>query len=165
VVAGHRHRCRALISQGDQSERHFQAALATHGLTELPLELARTQLLYGQWLRRARRRADARPHLRRALETFERLGAHPWADQARAELRASGQSARRRDPSTRGQLTPQELQITRLASQGLTNQEIASQLFLSPHTVSYHLHQIYIKLGIASRADLDQLDRDDGDGG
>jgi DNA-binding CsgD family transcriptional regulator len=135
------HRCRALISHGDQAERHFQAALATDGLAELPFELARTQLLYGQWLRRARRRADARPQLRWALETFERLGASPWADQARGELRASGQSARRRDPSTRGQLTPQELQIARLASHGLTNQQIAAQLFLSPHTVSYHLHQ------------------------
>ena len=83
-------RCRALISQDDQAERQFQAALATDGLAELPLELARTQLLYGQWLRRARRRADARPHLRRALETFERLGASSWAEQAQAELRASG---------------------------------------------------------------------------
>jgi hypothetical protein len=100
------HRCRALISHRDQAERHFQAALATHGLAELPFELARTQLLYGQWLRRARRRADTRPQLRRALETFERLGASSWAEQARAELRASGQSARRRDPGTHGQLTP-----------------------------------------------------------
>jgi DNA-binding CsgD family transcriptional regulator len=158
------HRCRALLSHDDQAERHLQAALATDGLAELPFELAHTQLLYGQWLRRARRRADARPQLHRALETFERLGASPWADQARAELRASGQSARRREASTRDQLTPQELQIARLASQGLTNQQIAAQLFLSPHTVSYHLHQIYTKLGIASRADLDQLDLDHGEG-
>jgi DNA-binding CsgD family transcriptional regulator len=156
------HRCRALVTPGPAAEGHYQAALAVHGVHGLPLELARTQLLYGRWLRRARRRADARPHLRAALELFERLGATPWAEQARTELRASGQTARSRDPSTRGRLTAQELRIARLAQQRLTNREIAARLFLSFHTVSYHLHQIYTKLGIASRADLRQLDLDDG---
>lgn len=155
-------RSRALITAGPAAEGHFRAALAVDGIQGLPLERARTQLLYGQWLRRARRRADARPHLRIALETFERLGATPWAEQARTELRASGQTARKRNPSTRQQLTPQELQIARLAQQRLTNHEIAARLFLSFHTVSYHLHKIYAKLGIASRVDLRQLDLDNG---
>ncbi len=154
-------RCRALISQGAQAERHFQAALAVGGLGELPLDLARTELLFGEWLRRARRRADARTHLRTALELFERLGATPWAERARAELRASGETVRKRDPSTHEQLTPQELQVARLAAQGLRNREIAARLFLSPHTVSYHLHKVFSKLGIAYRADLRGHDLDD----
>jgi DNA-binding CsgD family transcriptional regulator len=155
-------RCRALLTQGPEAEQHFQAALATDGIAQLPPELARTELLYGEWLRRARRRADARTHLRAALETFTQLGAAPWIERAAAELRASGETARRRDPSTVHQLTPQELQIASLAAEGRTNQEIASRLFLSPHAISYHLHNIYTKLGIASRADLRQVDLDDG---
>jgi hypothetical protein len=99
-------RCRALVSQGEAAERSFQAALATDGLADLPQELARTELLYGEWLRRERRKADARAHLRTALALFERLGATPWAERARNELRASGQTARRRDPGIREQLTP-----------------------------------------------------------
>jgi DNA-binding CsgD family transcriptional regulator/tetratricopeptide (TPR) repeat protein len=155
------HCCRALISQGDQAERHFQAALTTDGIGELPLELARTELLYGEWLRRARRRADARKHLRTALGLFERLGATPWVEQARVELRASGQTARKRDSSTRVQLTPQERQISHLAGQGMTNQQIAARLFLSRHTVSYHLRKVFSKLGIVSRADPRLADPDD----
>jgi DNA-binding CsgD family transcriptional regulator len=97
---------------------------------------------------------------------FERLGARPWTERVRAELRASGQTARRRDPSTRQQLTPQELQVVLLAGRGLTNQQIAEQLYVSRHTVGYHLHKVYAKLGITSRADLRQLDQNDGhDGG
>jgi DNA-binding CsgD family transcriptional regulator len=99
-------------------------------------------------------RADARTHLRAALEEFERLGAAPWADRARSELRASGQTARKRDSSTQQQLTPQERQVARLASQGLSNQQIADQLFVSRHTVGYHLHKVYTKLDITSRAEL-----------
>jgi DNA-binding CsgD family transcriptional regulator/tetratricopeptide (TPR) repeat protein len=158
------HRCRALVSQGE-AERHFQAALATEGIDRLPQELARTELLYGEWLRRVRRRADARGHLRSALEAFERLDAVPWAERARSELRASGETARRRDPSTRQQLTPQELQVARLAVEGLSNREIATRLFVSRHTVGYHLHNVYAKLGIASRVDLRELDQGDGHGG
>jgi DNA-binding CsgD family transcriptional regulator len=142
------------------------AARATDGLAELPQELGRTELLYGEWLRRRRRKADARVHLRTALALFERLGARPWTERVRAELRASGQTARRRDPSTRQQLTPQELQVVLLAGRGLTNQQIAEQLYVSRHTVGYHLHKVYAKLGITSRADLRQLDQNDGhDGG
>jgi ATP/maltotriose-dependent transcriptional regulator MalT len=154
-------RCRALVSDDQDGERHFAAALATDGIGELPFELARTELLYGEWLRRARRRADARPHLRAALEGFERLDAAPWAERARAELRASGETARKRDPSTLQQLTPQERQVTRLAAQGLTNRQIAEQLFVSRHTVGYHLHKLYAKLGITSRAELHLLDLGD----
>ena len=155
------HRCRALISGDGIAERHYQAALATDGIGELPLELARTELLYGEWLLRSRRRAEARSHLRTALETFERLEARPWAERTRAELRASGESARSRDPAALRQLTPRELQVARLAARGLTNRLIAARLFLSAHTVGYHLHKVYAKLGITSRATLSQFDLDD----
>jgi DNA-binding CsgD family transcriptional regulator len=131
------------------------------GLGALPFELARTELVYGEWLRRARRRADARSHLRAALEAFERLGAAPWAARARAELRASGETAPTRDPSSLTQLTPQERQVARLAAQGLANQRIAERLFVSRHTVGYHLHKVYAELNITSRAELGQLDLDD----
>jgi DNA-binding CsgD family transcriptional regulator len=157
-------RCRALVSEGEEAERHYRAALATDGLEGLPYELARTELLYGEWLRRGRRRADARVHLHAAMALFTRLGATPWGERARGELRASGETARKRDPSTSQQLTPQELQVARLASQGLSNQEIAERLFVSRHTVGYHLHKVYAKLGIASRAHLRRLDLNGGRG-
>jgi DNA-binding CsgD family transcriptional regulator len=156
-------RCRALISQGEDAERHYQAALGTQGIASQPLAQARTELAYGQWLRRGHRRVEARPHLRAALELFEQLGATPRAEQARTELRASGETARRRDPSTEQQLTPQERQVARLAGQGLSNQQIADRLFVSRHTVGYHLHKAYAKLNITSRAELGQLDLDDDD--
>ena len=101
-----------------------------------------------------RRRIDARRHLRAALAAFEQHSAAPWADRARGELRASGESARKRDPSTRDQLTPQELNIAGLAADGLTNAEIGAQLFLSPRTIDYHLRKVFAKLEIVSRADL-----------
>ena len=153
-VRGIIHRCRALLSEGDDAERHFRAALAREGPVQRPFERARTELLYGEWLRRGRRRFEARTHLRTALELFERLGAVPWLDRARSELLATGETARKRDLGAFFQLTPQELQIARLARRGLTNREIAAQLFLSSHTVSYHLHKIFRKLGISSRAEL-----------
>ena len=114
----------------------------------------RTQLLYGENLRRRRRRADARKYLRSAHETFERLGATPWAEQAGAELLATGETARKRDVSTADQLTPQELQIARFVSEGETNRSIATLMFLSPRTVDYHLRKIFMKLGLSSRAEL-----------
>jgi DNA-binding CsgD family transcriptional regulator len=155
-------RCRALITEGDGAERHFLAALATDGLGERPFQLARTELAYGEWLRRVRRRADARSRLRSALSLFERLEATPWAEQARTELRATGETARKRDVSTPRELTPQERHIASLAAEGLTNQQIADRLFLSRYTVSYHLHKVFTKLGIASRVELRQLGLDDG---
>jgi DNA-binding NarL/FixJ family response regulator len=114
-------------------------------------------LLYGEALRRARRRAEAREHLRAAFTTFGQLGASPWAERARTELRASGETARQRDPSTLDQLTPQELQIVRFVGQGATNRDVAAQLFLSPRTIDYHLRQVFTKLGISSRAELIRL--------
>src|SRR5262249_4401563 len=119
-----------------------------------PFDCARSQLLYGEFLRRERRRTDAREQLRAALEIFEQLRAETWAERARVELRATGETARKRDPSTIGDLTPQELQIARLVGEGNSNKEVAAQLFLSPRTVEYHLRKVFVKLGITSRAEL-----------
>ena len=118
------------------------------------MQRARTELLYGEWLRRERRRTDARVHLRAAIDLFRRLGAVPWAERAEAELRATGETARKRDASAVDQLTPQELQIAGLVAEGLTNKEIAAQLFLSPRTVDYHLRKVFTKLDISSRNQL-----------
>jgi ATP/maltotriose-dependent transcriptional regulator MalT len=150
-------RCRGLLSAGAVADRHFAEALRLHGQGSRPFDRARTQLLYGEALRRARRRADAREHLRAALTAFDQLGATPWAERARAELRVSGETARQRDPSTLDQLTPQELQIVRFVEQGATNRQVAAQLFLSPRTIDYHLRQIFAKLDISSRAELIRL--------
>ncbi|GAA1900738.1 ATP-binding protein [Streptantibioticus ferralitis] len=156
-------RCRALLADdaADQ-EAWYTAALAAHedpGGPARPLEQARTALLYGEWLRRGRRKAEARPWLRTAVETFERLGAEPWADRARTELGATGESApRTRGPGVLAALTPQELQIVRLAARGLSNRDIAAQLFLSPRTVGYHLYKAYPKLGVSSRGELSALE-------
>ena len=105
-------------------------------------------------LRRGRQRTAARGHLRTAHEQFEELGLPVWAERAATELRATGETARRRDPSTTGLLTPQETQIVRIVGEGATNREVAAQLFLSPRTVDYHLHKVFTKLGVASRAEL-----------
>jgi ATP/maltotriose-dependent transcriptional regulator MalT len=148
-------RCRALIDDAD-AERHYTDGLNLNALP--PFDRARTELLFGEWLRRNRRRIDARIHLRSALDAFEQLGVAPWAHRARSELRASGETARRRDPSTRDQLTPQELHIAGLAAGGLTNPEIGAQLFLSPRTIDYHLRKVFAKLGISSRAELTRVD-------
>jgi DNA-binding CsgD family transcriptional regulator len=145
-------RCQALAAESD-AEPHFLRSIE---LAEplSPFNQARNELLYGEWLRRERRRVDARPHLRTALELFQRLALPPWEERARAELRASGETARRRDPSTRDQLTPQELQIAHLVAEGKTNREIGEQLFLSPRTIEYHLRKVFAKLQVASRTDL-----------
>jgi ATP/maltotriose-dependent transcriptional regulator MalT len=146
-------RCKGLLAEGREAERHFQQAvdlpIANH-----PFDQARAEFLFGEFLRRERRRIDARDHLRTAVEIFGRLGAEPWEERARRELRASGETARRRDPSTLAELTPLELQITRLVAAGSSNKEVAAQLFLSPRTIDYHLHKVFLKLGIASRAEL-----------
>jgi DNA-binding CsgD family transcriptional regulator len=145
-------RCEALLEEGNPEEAFSEAIALGSGLP--PMQRARTELLYGEWLRRQRRRTDARAHLRTALEAFRRLGAVPWAGRAEAELRATGETARKRDASAVEQLTPQELQIAGLVTDGLTNREIAAQLYLSPRTVDYHLHKVFTKLGIASRTEL-----------
>lgn len=145
-------RCEALLGTRPPAEAFGEAIELADALS--PFERARTQLLNGEWLRRERRRKEARTQLRAAAEEFRRLGAQPWQDRAETELRATGETARRREPSTRAQLTPQELQIARLAAQGHTNPEIAAQLFLSPRTVEYHLRKVFSKLAIAGRSDL-----------
>ncbi|MEU4113418.1 AAA family ATPase [Kitasatospora sp. NPDC028055] len=149
-------RCQALLGPDELAEPAYRAALGLHATTHRPFEQARTALLYGEWLRRTRRRTDARPHLTAALEVFDRLAAHPWSTRARTELSATGAPAPTPQPSPAlpNPLTPQELQIARLAAQGLTNRDIAAQLFLSPRTVAHHLYKAYPKLGITSRAAL-----------
>jgi ATP/maltotriose-dependent transcriptional regulator MalT len=148
-------RCHALLAPDDETAfGHFDEALNFHDETSRPFETSRTRLLYGERLRRTRQRRAARGHLRQALEVFEQLSLEGWAERARAELRASGETARKRDPSTVDQLTPQELQIARLVAGGATNKEAAAQLFLSPRTIDFHLRNVYSKLGIASRHEL-----------
>jgi DNA-binding CsgD family transcriptional regulator len=148
--------CRALLAEGDDATTHFEEAVRL-GDAALPFDLARIRLLYGEHLRRERRRTDSRVQFRFALEGFDRLGAEPWAERARAELRASGETARRRDPSTTAQLTPQELQIARFVAEGLSNKEVAAQLFLSPRTIDSHLRSVFSKLAINSRTQLARL--------
>jgi DNA-binding CsgD family transcriptional regulator len=145
-------RCEALLETRPPGEAYAEALDLADALP--PFERARTGLLYGEWLRRKRLRREARPHLRHAAEEFRRLGALPWAARADSELRATGETVRRREPSTLEQLTPQELQIAGLVAEGLTNKEIAAQLFLSPRTIEYHLRKVFIKLGIATRSEL-----------
>jgi DNA-binding CsgD family transcriptional regulator len=147
-------RALALTSPDADIDRHFGAALEHHARTLDSFELARTQLCHGSRLRRARRRTEARPPLRAALATMEALGAVPWADQAAGELRATGETAQRRDAAAADRLTPQELQVARMLAGGRTTREAAAALFLSPKTVEYHLRHVYVKLGIRSRAEL-----------
>jgi len=144
-------RCHALLETGDQAEQHYLNALKPH---YQPFDRARTQLLYGVWLRRARRKTDARTHLRDATDTLDHLGATPWARQARAELTATGATTTQPPSSGPPCLTPQELQVARLAAKGLSNRDIAAHLFLSPRTVAYHLYKTFPKLGITSRSQL-----------
>ena len=153
-------RAQALLADDSDLDAAFGLALDHHDATLDLYERARTQLAYGGRLRRARRRIDARAVLQPALDTFVRLGAQPWADAAADELAASGATVARPDESPVSRLTPRELQIARLLTEGRTTREAAGALFLSPKTVEYHLRNIYTKLGIASRAQLaDQLER------
>jgi len=145
-------RCAAVLEHRPPAEAFEDALARAPALTSI--DRARTELLYGEWLRRERRRQDARVHLRAALELFRGLGMRPFAERAEAELRATGETARKRDPSTLDDLTPQELQIASLVAEGLTNKEIAAQLYLSPRTIDYHLRKVFSKLGIASRTEL-----------
>jgi DNA-binding CsgD family transcriptional regulator len=147
---------RALLADGDAATPYFEEALR-YGADGRPFDFARIRLLYGEHLRRMRRRTESRVQLRAALEAFERYGAEPWAERARSELRASGETARRRDPSTTAQLTPQELQIARYVAEGLSNKEVAAQLFLSPRTIDSHLRSVFSKLAITSRTQLARL--------
>lgn len=153
-------RCHGLLGEGNDAIGHLTAALQHDGKAERPFERARTELALGEVLRRARQRVEARTHLRSALEVFDGLGAVPWADRARVELRASGETARKRDPSTLDRLTPQEVQIARFAGEGFSNMEIAAKLFLSSRTVEYHLAKVFTKLDLTSRKGLMRMDLD-----
>jgi DNA-binding CsgD family transcriptional regulator len=150
-------RVRALSSDGGAAEALYREALERLGRTRLRIELARTHLLYGEWLRREQRRVDARQQLRIAHEMLSTMGVEAFADRARRELLATGATVRKRGVETRGDLTAQEAQIARLARDGLTNPEIGAQLFISPRTVQYHLRKVFLKLGISSRAELDRV--------
>ena len=147
-------RCRGLVGPDAEITAHFERALRHHEQTPDAFEKARTQLAYGERLRRGRNRVLARKQLRDAIEVFERLDARPWAERARTELAATGENVRRRDPSTVDELTPQELQIGLLLASGKTTRETAAALFLSPKTIEYHLRHVYQKLDIHSREEL-----------
>jgi DNA-binding CsgD family transcriptional regulator len=144
----------ALVADEAAFPEAFEAAVDQQALTPDVFETARTQLAYGERLRRARNRVLARAQLRAALEEFERLGARPWAERARAELAATGEKVKRRDPTARDELTPQEMQIALLLADGKTTREAAAAVFLSPKTIEYHLRHVYQKLGINSRGQL-----------
>ena len=144
-------RCRALLNDDEAS---YQESIERLGRSHAAVELARSQLLYGEWLRRENRRTEARELLRSANESFGHMGAEAFAERARRELLATGETARRRTADTRDSLTPQELQVARMARDGHTNPEIGAQLFISPRTVEYHLGKVFVKLGVRKRRHL-----------
>jgi DNA-binding CsgD family transcriptional regulator len=147
-------RSRALLAEGEAADTLYRHAIDHLAPTRLRVDLARTHLVYGEWLRRERRRIDARTELRMAHELFSEFGMEAFAERARVELEATGERARKRTVHTLGDLTPQEAQISRLVAQGHTNREIAAQLFISPSTVEYHLRKVFRKLGVKSRTQL-----------
>ena len=147
-------RCRALLADGADAENWYREAIDRLSRTGSRPEAARAHLLYGEWLRRENRRTDAREQLRTAHDLFGAIGMEAFAERARRELLATGETVRRRTAGTRNQLTPQEDQITQLAQAGMSNAEIGAQLFLSTRTVEWHLRKIFIKLGISSRRQL-----------
>jgi DNA-binding CsgD family transcriptional regulator len=146
-------RCRAMLAGPQEMAEAFDVALETSACTTMPFECARTELCLGERLRRVRQRAQASIHLHRALETFERLGAEPWARRARAELQAAGEIVRQ-DGDAMQRLTPQELQVALAVGRGASNHEAAAALFLSKKTIEYHLSNIYRKTNIRSRTQL-----------
>jgi DNA-binding CsgD family transcriptional regulator len=147
-------RCRGMIAAEGESDPHFETALALHGQTPDAFETARTYLAYGARLRRERQRVRARDELRAAVDMFDHLGAAAWSEMARAELAATGETARRRDVTTLNDLTPQEFQIALSLAEGRTTRETAAALFLSPKTIEYHLRSVYRKLSVGSRGEL-----------
>jgi DNA-binding CsgD family transcriptional regulator len=147
-------RSRALMIEGEDADAFYREAIERLERTRIRVELARARLLYGEWLRRERRRLDAREQLRLAHELFTKFGMEAFAERARIELEATGERARKRTVDTRDDLTPQEAQISRLAAEGATNREIAAQLFISASTVDYHLRKAFRKLGVKSRTQL-----------
>jgi ATP/maltotriose-dependent transcriptional regulator MalT len=144
----------AMVEEGEAAEQLYREAIERFSRTRIRIGIARSHLLYGEWLRRENRRVDAREHLRLAHELFSEIGNEPFAERARRELLATGETVRKRTVETLDELTPQELQIGRMAAEGFTNPEIGAQLFLSPRTVEWHLRKVFGKLGISSRRQL-----------
>jgi DNA-binding NarL/FixJ family response regulator len=149
-------RSRALVSGGRSAEALYEDAIERLARGNMAPHLARARLIYGEWLRREHRRADARAQLRAAHELFDDMGAEAFAERTRRELSATGETVRRRSAAMSDMLTSQEAQIARMARDGLTNTEIGAQLFISPRTVEYHLRKLFPKLGISSRKQLRQ---------
>ena len=149
-------RVRALLSQGEDAERHYRESIDRLGRTRVRVQLARAHLLYGEWLRRQRRRLDAREQLRTASAMLEAMGIDGFAERARRELRVTGATARKRAVPSREDLTAQEAVVAELAREGLSNQEIGSRLSISARTVQYHLGKVFAKLAISSRSQLDR---------
>jgi DNA-binding CsgD family transcriptional regulator len=147
-------RSKALLSSGETAEGFYCEAIKRLESSRIAVQLARAHLLYGEWLRRENRRIDARQELRVAFDALHAMGATAFAERARRELLATGETARERTPATSTDLTPQEAQIARLAADGCTNPEIGSELFISPRTVEYHLSKVFTKLGVSSRREL-----------
>jgi DNA-binding CsgD family transcriptional regulator len=162
-------RSRALLSEGEAAEGHYREAIARLGRTQYRPDLARAHLLYGEWLRRERSRGQAREQLRIAHQMLDTMGMEGFAERARRELLATGETvakrtaARARTVGTREALTIQEAQVARLAREGLSNREIATRLFISTHTVEYHLGKVFAKLGIRSRSQLHRVLPSDSD--
>ena len=150
-------RIQALGSDGTDAAALYQESIAHFGKTQLRIERARSQLLFGEWLRRGRRNLDARVELRAALRLFRESGADAFAGRAQIELAATGERIRPPAADTEAQLTPQESQVARLAAQGLTNREIAARLFIGESTVEYHLVKVFRKLDVRSRTQLAHL--------
>jgi DNA-binding CsgD family transcriptional regulator len=145
---------RALASDGDTADAGYRESIDRLGRTRMRAQLARVHLLYGEWLRREKRRTEARQQLRRAYEALAAMGIVGFAERARRELHATGETVRKRDAATVIELTAQEAQIARLAREGLSNPEISTRLFISPRTVEWHLRKVFTKLGITSRRQL-----------
>jgi DNA-binding CsgD family transcriptional regulator len=148
---------RALVSDGETAESLYRDAIERLGRTRIRVHLTRAHLLYGEWLRRERRRQDAREQLRTAHQTFDRIGMEAFAQRAERELLATGERARKRTVETIDELTARELQVAQMARDGLSNPEIGTRLFISRRTVKYHLQKVFTKLEISSRSELDRV--------
>jgi ATP/maltotriose-dependent transcriptional regulator MalT len=150
-------RSHAMVSEGDEAEELYRESTARLGRTRIRAELARAHLVYGEWLRRERRRGDAREELRTAHQVLEAMGMEAFAERARRELRATGETVAKGAVVAPGALTSQEAQVALLARDGLSNPEIGVRLFISTRTVQYHLSKVFTKLGITSRRQLDRV--------
>jgi DNA-binding CsgD family transcriptional regulator len=145
---------RAVVADDAEADVLFKESVERLGRTRIGVQLARTHLRYGEWLRRQKQRTSAREHLNTAYEMFTRMGAAGFAERARRELTATGEKVRKQPMASGDVLTAQEAQIAQLARDGLTNQEIGAQLFISTHTVEWHLRKVFVKLGVRSRRQL-----------